>query len=216
MTTSDRISTRIRSQRLIGLRLIVAVAAVSSVSVILIAGVDALSMKTGRTMMESRNAASGSTRRNFVGIASAFLATGPFLLDPKPAIASAETDPRERFIVARKDLRDLIENYTDITAKGGGDAVRYRLGTQGVNSKLFGIQKILKTLAADADDIVEYTETMEEFNAYYFQAEGAAYQSMFVEHSSAKGTPESFLKTAKTDIEQMEKYMDQLASQLKL
>ena len=59
-------------------------------------------------------------------------------------------------------------------------------------------------------------EAMEEFNAYYFQAEGAAYQSLFVEHSSAKSTPESLLKTAKDDIIQMEKYMDQLAIQLDL
>lgn len=113
-------------------------------------------------------------------------------------------------------MNELIDNYSDLIAKGGGDAVRNRLGTQGVSSNLFGIQKVLKTLTADAEDIVEYTETMEEFNAYYFQAEGAAYQSMFVEHSSARSTPESLLKTAKADIMQMEKYMDQLALQLNL
>lgn len=156
-------------------------------------------------------------RREFASIISSLVITGPLLSEPLQAVAADGTsDPKEKFIAARKELRDLIENYSEITAKGGGDAVRNRLGTQGINSSLFGIQKILKSLTSECDDIVEYTETMEEFNAYYYQAEGAAYQSMFVEHSSAKGTPESFLKTAKNDILQMEKYMDQLATQLKL
>lgn len=159
------------------------------------------------------------TRRDVVAIAFALIGAGPLLLDAERANANTAEgagDPRERFVAAQKELRELINNYSDITAKGGGDAVRNRLGTQGVSSNLFGIQKLLKTLTADAEDIIEYTETMEEFNVYYFQAEGAAYQSMFIEHSSAKGTPDSILKTAKTDIMQMEKYMDQLALQLKL
>jgi hypothetical protein len=122
-------------------------------------------------------------------------------------------DAKQRFQEARKDLRYLVENYSDIS-KGGGDAVRNYLGTQGVNSNLYGIQKVLKVLQGAACDIVEYTEAMDEFNAYYYQADGAAYQSLFVEYSSAKGTPESFLKTAQQDLEQMEKYMDLVAAQL--
>jgi hypothetical protein len=123
-------------------------------------------------------------------------------------------DAKKRFQAARKDVRYLLDNYSEITKGGGGDAVRNYLGTQGVNSNLFGIQKVLKILKDESDDIVEYTEAMDEFNAYYYQAEGAAYQSLFVEHSSAKGTPESLLATAKKDLIQMEKYMDILASQL--
>jgi len=55
---------------------------------------------------------------------------------------------------------------------------------------------------------------MDEFEAYLFQAEGAAYQSMFIEHSSAKGTPESMLKTARADVTSMRKFMSVLAKQL--
>ncbi len=157
------------------------------------------------------------SRRDFIAIASAF-SCSRILFSDGERVNAAESglDPKQRFVAARKDLRDLIDDYSEITKKGGGDAVRNRLGTQGVNSNLFGIQKILKILSAEAEDIVEYTETMEEFNAYYFQAEGAAYQSLFVEHSSAKSTPESLLQTAKADIIQMEKYMDRLAVQLNL
>lgn len=157
------------------------------------------------------------SRRDFVAIASVLSCSETLFSDAKRAnAAESVSDSKQRFLAARKELRELIDDYSEITAKGGGDAVRNRLGTQGVNSNLFGIQKVLKTLTTQAEDIVEFTETMEEFNAYYFQAEGAAYQSMFVEHSSAKSTPESLLKTAKADIVQMEKYMDQLAVQLNL
>jgi len=158
-----------------------------------------------------------ANRRDFVAtitITTIISAAVPLSVDVKRANAVEDMDPKDRFVAARKDLRDLIENYTEISSKGG-DAVRSKLGTQGLKSNLFGIQKILKILIADAEDIVEYTESMNEFNAYYYQAEGAAYQSMFIEHSSAKGTPESLLKTAKTDILKMEKYMDELAVQLK-
>ena len=37
---------------------------------------------------------------------------------------------------------------------------------------------------------------------------------MFVEHSSAKGTPESLLKTAKGDVVNMRKFMSILAKQV--
>jgi hypothetical protein len=122
----------------------------------------------------------------------------------------------KRFLAAREDLKYLVENYAEITRNGNGDSVRNYLGTQGVNSNLYGIQKVLKVLTESADDIVEYTEAMEEFNAYYYQAEGAAYQSLFVEYSSAKGSPEMYLATAKQDILQMQKCMDRLAQQLNL
>ncbi|CAB9525282.1 expressed unknown protein [Seminavis robusta] len=125
-------------------------------------------------------------------------------------------DAKQRFQLARKEMQYLLDNYADISKKGGGDAVRNYLGTQGVTSSMYGIQKVLKLLQEESDDIVEYTETMEEFNAYFYQAEGAAYQSMFAEHSSSRSTPESLLATAKKDIQSMVKYMDQLAVQLNL
>ena len=117
--------------------------------------------------------------------------------------------------LAIKDIDDLIANYETIS-KAGGDNVRLYLGTQGVKSHMYGIMKVLKSLKDEADDIVDYTEAMNEFEAYLFQAEGAAYQSLFVEHSSAKSTPESLLKTAKGDIINLRKYMGNLATQLHL
>jgi hypothetical protein len=135
------------------------------------------------------------------------------IFNPGQVLSTQEA--KQRFVLARQDVRYLLENYADI-CKGKGDAVRRYLGTVGVTSGMYGISKVLKDLQDQADDIVEYTDAMEEFNAYLYQAEGAAYQSLFVEHSSAKGTPESLLATAKQDVIQMEKYMDLLAVQLHL
>jgi len=132
-----------------------------------------------------------------------------------PAFKGGISEAKERFRLALKDIDDLISNY-DAISKKGGDNVRLYLGTQGVKSHMYGITKVLRTLQEEADDIVEYTETMNEFEAYLFQSEGAAYQSLFVEHSSAKGTPESLLKTAKGDIINLRKFMGDLAAQLHL
>ena len=124
-------------------------------------------------------------------------------------------EAKTRFIDAMTEVDELIENYSEIS-KGGGDAVRRYLGTVGVEKKMFGITKVVKELREEADDIVEYTELANEFEAYLYQAEGAAYQSLFIEHSSAKGTPETFLATAKKDVVNMRKYMGDLKEQLKL
>lgn len=149
-----------------------------------------------------------------------------WLLTPRPASSAPSgavlddkfgvEDAKKRFPLARQEMQYLLDHYSAISQKGGGNAVRNYLGTQGVTSNMYGIQKVLKLLQAEAADMVEYTETMEDFNANYYQAEGAAYQSMFAEFSSARTTPEALLATAKKDIETMVKYMDQLALQLNL
>ncbi|KAL3939916.1 MAG: hypothetical protein SGBAC_005446 [Bacillariaceae sp.] len=124
-------------------------------------------------------------------------------------------ESKERFVLARKDVQYLLDHY-DTISKEGGDAVRRYLGTVGVTGAMYGISKVVKILREEAEDIVEYTEDMDEFNAYLYQAEGAAYQSIFAEHSSAKATPESCLATAKQDVVMMSKFMDKLQAQLNL
>lgn len=122
---------------------------------------------------------------------------------------------KKRFQLARKDIQYLLANYSEIS-KEGGDAVRRYLGTVGTTGYMYGIGKILKLLRDEAEDIVEYTETMDEFNAYLYQAEGAAYQAIFAEHSSAKSSPEDCLKTAEKDIQMMDSFFDKLEAQLRL
>lgn len=135
--------------------------------------------------------------------------------DVRP-FAGGASEARRRFRLAIRDVDDLLADYDAITKGGAGDNVRLYLGTQGVKSNMYGITKVLKSLREEAEDVVEYTEALNEFEAYLFQAEGAAYQSMFVEHSSAKSTPESLLRTARGDIVNMRKFMGDLALQLNL
>lgn len=195
--------------------------------------VAALSMSSPSDNMQDVHVA--SSRRSFllVGPASLVTCTSIGLVGTAPAAATimdtsveeAKTfrpgtklsveEGKTRFTLARRDVQYLLDNYAEVS-KGGGDAVRRYLGTVGVTSYMYGITKVLKDLRDEADDIVDFTETCNEFEAYLYQAEGAAYQSLFVEHSSAKGTPESFLATAKKDVQSMQRYMDELAVQLKL
>ena len=133
-----------------------------------------------------------------------------------PAFDGNASEAKKRFSGSPSETVDgLLGNY-EIVSKSGGDNVRLYLETQGVKSNMYGITKVLKSLKEEADDIVEYTEALNEFEAYLFRAEGAAYQSLFVEHSSAKSTPESLLLTARGDIVNTRKFMGDLASQLKL
>jgi len=134
----------------------------------------------------------------------------------KPGQTIGVEEAKNRFILAIKEVDELIENYDEISKGGNGDNVRRYLGTVGVKSHMYGISKVLRELRDEVDDIVEFTETIADFESYLFQAEGAAYQSLFVEYSSAKGSPETFLATAKKDIIVMRKYMGDLAKQLNL
>jgi len=119
-------------------------------------------------------------------------------------------EAKKRFQLAIQDIDELIENYPTIS-KSGGDNVRLYLGTVGVKSHMYGITKILKELQEEAEDVIEFTEAANEFEAYLFQAEGAAYQSLFT-----KRGPESLLATAKNDVLSMRKLMGDLAQQLNL
>lgn len=132
-----------------------------------------------------------------------------------PGTKLSVEEGKQRFSAARKDVQYLLDNY-DTVCEGGGDAVRRYLGTVGVSSNMYGITKVVKDLRDEAEDLVEFQEIANEFEAYLYQAEGAAYQSLFVEHSSAKGTPATFLATAKKDVVSMQRYMDDLAKQLNL
>lgn len=121
-----------------------------------------------------------------------------------------------RFKEAQTSLKYLLNNYDSIVANGGGDNVRRYLGTVGVSSGLYGIPKVLKELQESADDIVEYTEAMNEFDASLRQADTACYSANFVEFSAAKTKPEKFFQDAKIDAQRMQDAMNEMAAQLKL
>lgn len=122
---------------------------------------------------------------------------------------------KTRFLEARRTLDELINNY-DVISRDGGDNVRRYLGTVGTTSALYGIDKVLKELLSEAEDIVEYSENMEEFVYYLKAADTACYSANFVEFSAAKTKPEKFLNDAKSDCKNMLIYMSNMAVALNL
>jgi hypothetical protein len=122
-------------------------------------------------------------------------------------------DAKARLKEARKSLNELVENYDDI-AKGGGDSVRRYLGTVGVTSGLYGINRVLKTLQDEARDVVEYTENLNEFDYALRAADTSVYSANFVEYSAAKTKPEKFFEDARIEIDRMQVYLDEMISQL--
>ena len=137
---------------------------------------------------------------------------------PKDAIfqtgqAMGSEAAMRRFRDAQTALQYLIDNYDEI-AKGGGDNVRRYLGTVGTTSALYGIGKVVKELQDLADDIVEYTESMNDFDYSLRAADTAVYSANFVEYSAAKTKPEKFFEDAKYQIGLMKKNMDVMAHEL--
>jgi hypothetical protein len=122
---------------------------------------------------------------------------------------------KERFLLAQQKINELADNYDEI-AKTGGDSIRRYLGTVGTTSPLCGIGKVMKDLQEESSDIVEYTETMNDFDIALRAADTAAYSSIFVEFSSAKTKPEKFIKDAKLEIKNMQVFMATMANELGL
>lgn len=121
-----------------------------------------------------------------------------------------------RFRKAREDLNYLLQNFDTIVSNGGGDNVRRYLGTVGVTSALYGITKVLKELQEEADDIVTFTESMNDFDYYLRAADTACYSANFVEFSAAKTKPEKFFEDAKRDTQNMKITLDRMASELRI
>ena len=133
-------------------------------------------------------------------------AGNPFEKVGKLSIEEAE----DRLRLARKSAQYLLDNYGEI-CEGGGDNVRRYLGTVGTTSGLFGIQKVLKSLADKADDFVEYTEASAEVEKCIQQADGSAYMAIFVTTSTSYTPPAKYFGDAKVEIKRLIIALDQLA-----
>lgn len=124
-------------------------------------------------------------------------------------------EAKARFKEGQESLDYLLKNYDEI-CEGGGDNVRRYLGTVGTTSGLYGIAKVMKILQAEADDIVEYTEIMNEVNSALVGADGSAYMAIFT-GTSTSGVPESkYYGDAKIEIKRAIASMQELARQMNI
>jgi hypothetical protein len=120
---------------------------------------------------------------------------------------------KERLKEGIKSLDYLLKHYEEI-CEGGGDNVRRYLGTVGTSSGMYGIIKVMKVLQNEADDIVEYTETMNEVNASINGANGSAYMAIFVNSSSSSTPAEKYFADAKIETKRALKALQDLAQVL--
>ena len=116
----------------------------------------------------------------------------------------------ERLKEGRKSAQYLLDNYETI-CEGGGDNVRRYLGTVGVTSGLFGIGKVMSSLAEQANDFVEYTEISDEVLKSIQQADGSAYMAIFVATSTSQTPPSKYFEDAKIELKRCIKALDELA-----
>ncbi len=124
-------------------------------------------------------------------------------------------EAKARFQEGQASLEYLLKNYDEI-CEGGGDNIRRYLGTVGTSSGLYGIAKVMKILQGEADDIVEYTETMNEINAALVGADGSAYMAIFTETSTSGVPPKKYFEDAKIEVKRASASMQEIAKQLNI
>lgn len=124
-------------------------------------------------------------------------------------------DAKARFREGQASLNYLLEHYDEI-CEGGGDNVRRYLGTVGTTSGLYGIAKVMKTMQSEAEDIVEYTETMNEINAALVGADGSAYMAIFTGTSTSGVPEEKYYADAKVEIKRAIISMKELGKQMNI
>jgi len=111
---------------------------------------------------------------------------------------------------AQISLEYLLDHFDEIS-NVGGDNVRRYLGTVGTSSGMYGITKAMKILQAQASDIVEYTETMNEVNACINGADGSAYMAIFVTSSTSYTPPQKYFDEAKIETKRALKSLNDLS-----
>ena len=114
---------------------------------------------------------------------------------------------------ATKTIDDLLENWETI-AKGGGDAIRTQLGTQGITSPLFQMDKALKVLRDDAEDIIEFTEMSDEFLLTLSRADSMSYSANFAGGSGKPTPPAVYIENSRKEVLELQKIAKSLSSQL--
>mmetsp|Transcript_7357 Transcript_7357/g.17679 ORF Transcript_7357/g.17679 Transcript_7357/m.17679 type:complete len:149 (-) Transcript_7357:26-472(-) len=106
------------------------------------------------------------------------------LARPRSAAASEEAAlDKARAQLAASDvaLKDLVDNWADLTEVEGGDGVRRVLGTVGTKSPLYKIEKAARMVALESSkDQDAALEEVDTFIGLIFNAEGDAYSSLWV------------------------------------
>ena len=131
----------------------------------------------------------------------------------KPAFAVDVDGAKAQWNSAVNTIDNLLGNW-DTFAKGGGDAIRTELGTQGITSPLFQIDKALKVLRDNVDDLVEFTEQSEEFGLALSRADSMAYSANFAGGSGKPTPPAVYIEKSKKEVIDLQRIAKSISSLL--
>lgn len=156
-----------------------------------------------------------NSRRSFltqtpVAMVAFFAAT---TRSPQTAAALTSDAATSQWKEAVSTIDNLLDNW-DSVAKGGGDAIRTQLGTQGITSPLFQIDKVLKVLRDNAEDLVEFTEMTDEFCLTLSRADSMAYSANFAGGSGKPTPPAVYIEKSRKEVLDLQKIAKSLSAQL--
>mmetsp|Transcript_38129 Transcript_38129/g.82098 ORF Transcript_38129/g.82098 Transcript_38129/m.82098 type:complete len:185 (+) Transcript_38129:20-574(+) len=134
-----------------------------------------------------------------------------------PSSAMAAMDPKQQVTAAMQKLEDLCDpEYYKKVASGGGDNIRREVGTVGVTSPLFDVDKAFKALAEEAEDPEAYVELLERFTKGITRADADAYSSIFSMNSAAATSPQVYIDKAFEELKVAKAAARELTNMLKL
>ncbi|CAK9040986.1 Novobiocin biosynthesis protein H [Durusdinium trenchii] len=133
------------------------------------------------------------------------------------ATSAGATEPRQQVAAAMQKLEDLTnpDNFKKIAA-GGGDNIRREVGTVGMTSPLFDVDKAFKALAEEAEDPEAYVEVLERFLKALTNADADAYSSIFSMNSAAATSPQVYINKAFEELEIAKTNAKELTRMLKM
>ena len=172
---------------------------------------------TTTTTTTTSSLASVSRRTLFLETPTAVLVVASsafFVSNPTPAAAAMMTTQtaKTQWNEAVQTIDDLVDHWSTIATSG--DGVRTKLGTQGVGSPLFQIDKVLKVLREESEDLVEFTEQAEEFQLTLARADSMAYSANFAGGSGKPTPPAFYLEKSKKEVVELQRIAKALTALL--
>ncbi|CAJ1378480.1 unnamed protein product [Effrenium voratum] len=134
-----------------------------------------------------------------------------------PQLARAAAAPKDQVAAAMRKLDELADpdNFKKI-AVGGGDNIRREVGTVGMSSPLFDVDKAFKALAEEAGDPEAYVETLERFSKALQNADSDAYSSIFSMNSAAATNPQVYIDNSYKEVLDAQRSARELLAMLKM
>jgi hypothetical protein len=138
-------------------------------------------------------------------------------MEPATARAATIITPKAAQIQWERSqtvIDDLVQNWPTVVAQGGGDGIRRELGTVGTISPLFLIDKALRVLREEAEDLIEFTDQTEEFQLALSRADSMAYSANFAGGSGKPTPPAVYLDKSRMEVIELQKIAKSLTALL--